>query len=962
SNNVVIEDNDASHSLQSGFELGNGAYLIVRNNVANLTGGAGISIESGIFDSLGRPIGGAIIEGNTTNENRENGMAVADGGHRVKNNNAHNNAGFGIEIGENPEQPGEPFTGTNIDGPPPGTNKATGNGEPEQCSGLICEPSGGLPVTPEDIVPPDTEILTGPAAVTGASSAVFTFTGTDDTTPPTAMSFECRLDAPPDPEIPPDPDTEPPHPNDPPDIDTPPDFGVWVECASPFFIPMLEQGPHHLEVRALDNMENMDETPDRWEWEIDITIQDELDGEDALPPDTFIAAGPMGEVFSTEATFRFTGSDNLIPGPNLEFQCRLDGEPIAYEDCTPSPKTYSGLDPGVHVFEVAAVDLKGNIDPTPAVREWTILVPPHDSTPPDTSIDSGPDPITVLTEATFAFSSEDTTATFECKLNAPGYDTDFEPCTSPKTYTGLPTGAREFEVQAIDMTGNTDPSPAKFTWYIGSEPVPGFIFCGQVVRTSIKVRNDLADCLWDGLVVGAPNITIDLDGHTIDGKGIAAGIRNDGYDNVTIKNGKIVEFDWGVMLNPGTEKNIVEHVEIQQMQEAGIGLGHVPHPLDQVQPLPPPPPSSFDSKVVGNILRFNNIASNDIGVWLAFQTKDTLILQNEINVNPSEGVLLERSHSNRLEGNTIFGSSGAAVRMEGARNNTVVSNDLSENGGGVIMDITRTGTVGEPSNNNRIEKNTILEPTGPALEIIESDGNYLLDNVAHFGSAEGISLYRSDDNVLIGNDVTANKSGIDLTTSSGNRLEANDASDSGSTGISVASLSLSNVLLKNESSNNDGDGIYIGDETTGGSGSWVEGNIVNNNKGFGIFISKVSHVVKANVANDNGGWGIWADAGSNGRHNTDGGGNKAQGNHGPLDPITLKPLQCFTIVCTGVDVPSSDIIAPGTQLLETPTDPSATAVQRFRFDGSDNASPTVTFQCKLDAEAWGPCSSPAIYT
>ena len=81
----------------------------------------------------------------------------------------------------------------------------------------------------------------------------------------------------------------------------------------------------------------------------------------------------------------------------------------------------------------------------------------------------------------------------------------------------------------------------------------------MVIRQSTKVKNDLADCLWDGLVIGAPGITIDLDGHTIDGKGLGAGIRNDGYDNVTIKNGRVVDFDYGVALNVGTEKNIVEH-------------------------------------------------------------------------------------------------------------------------------------------------------------------------------------------------------------------------------------------------------------------------------------------------------------------------------------------------------------------------------------------------------------------
>ena len=98
---------------------------IVRNNVANLTGGAGIAIEGGASTRTAARSAAPLIEGNTANENAETGISVADGGHTVKDNNAHNNAGFGIEIGENPEVPGEPFTHTNIDG---GGNKASGNG------------------------------------------------------------------------------------------------------------------------------------------------------------------------------------------------------------------------------------------------------------------------------------------------------------------------------------------------------------------------------------------------------------------------------------------------------------------------------------------------------------------------------------------------------------------------------------------------------------------------------------------------------------------------------------------------------------------------------------------------------------------------------------------------------------------------------------------------------------------
>ena len=82
------------------------------------------------------------------------------------------------------------------------------------------------------------------------------------------------------------------------------------------------------------------------------------------------------------------------------------------------------------------------------------------------------------------------------------------------------------------------------------------------------------------------------------------------------------------------------------------------------------------------------------------------------------------------------------------------------------------------------------------------------------------------------------------------------------------------MLVGNISSNNDGDGIYVGDEAAGGSGMLIEGNTTNNNKGYGIFVPKVSHTIKDNIANDNGSWGIWASEGSNGRVNIDGGGNR----------------------------------------------------------------------------------------
>jgi hypothetical protein len=71
-------------------------------------------------------------------------------------------------------------------------------------------------------------------------------------------------------------------------------------------------------------------------------------------------------------TFEFTGEDNLGGSGVDHFLCSLDGSPFTV--CT-SPKTYTGLASGSHTFRVAAVDVAGNVDPTPASFTWQVLNP-----------------------------------------------------------------------------------------------------------------------------------------------------------------------------------------------------------------------------------------------------------------------------------------------------------------------------------------------------------------------------------------------------------------------------------------------------------------------------------------------------------------------------------------------------------------------------------------------------------
>jgi sugar lactone lactonase YvrE len=86
-------------------------------------------------------------------------------------------------------------------------------------------------------------------------------------------------------------------------------------------------------------------------------------GPDTTPPVTAITDGPSGTVRSATASLVFSADEPAT------FSCRLDGG--AAEPCT-SPLTYSGLADGPHHFEVTATDTAGNVDPTPATRDWTV--------------------------------------------------------------------------------------------------------------------------------------------------------------------------------------------------------------------------------------------------------------------------------------------------------------------------------------------------------------------------------------------------------------------------------------------------------------------------------------------------------------------------------------------------------------------------------------------------------------
>lgn len=219
---------------------------------------------------------------------------------------------------------------------------------------------------------------------------------------------------------------------------------AWDDCDANLQLENLATGSHSIQVRAVDSAGNHSTgaAVGSWSWN---TI--------GGVPDTALTAKNLNR---GTAAFGFNSPGN----PLATFECRIDGG--AWSACT-SPKSYSGLAAGEHTFQVRATNQVGTTDASPAEHVWTVEA----LVAPETMIDRRPAAETTATTAGFEFSSSEAVATFECRLDEGGW----EPCTSPKEYSGLAVGKHSVEVRATSQDGLTDATPARAEWTIVAESV-----------------------------------------------------------------------------------------------------------------------------------------------------------------------------------------------------------------------------------------------------------------------------------------------------------------------------------------------------------------------------------------------------------------------------------------------------------------------------------------------------------
>jgi RHS repeat-associated protein len=259
-----------------------------------------------------------------------------------------------------------------------------------------------------DTIPPETTITSGPSGPTNNNSPQFEFSSSESNS-----TFRCKLAGPGHTE----------------------DYGP---CPPPKVYTGLADGDYTFSVKAKDQAGNEDASEDTRSFKVD-----------TVPPQTTITSGPSGPTNNNSPQFDFSSSE-----ANSTFRCKLagPGHTEDYGPCPP-PQSYTGLPDGHYTFSVKAKDQAGNEDGSPDTRSFDV-----DTTPPQTTINSGPSGPTNNNSPQFDFSSSEANSTFRCKLAGPGHTEDYGPCPPPQSDTGLADGDYIFSVKAKDQAGNEDAS------------------------------------------------------------------------------------------------------------------------------------------------------------------------------------------------------------------------------------------------------------------------------------------------------------------------------------------------------------------------------------------------------------------------------------------------------------------------------------------------------------------------
>jgi parallel beta-helix repeat protein len=252
--------------------------------------------------------------------------------------------------------------------------------------------------------------------------------------------------------------------------------------------------------------------------------------------------------------------------------------------------------------------------------------------------------------------------------------------------------------------------------------------CGDTITQSAVLESDLTCGPEGGIVIGAPGITLDLAGHTINTSFTA--ILNEGHDNVTIKNGHVGSDGAGIVLN-GVSGNLIRDVDLGGLYTGIVLSGSsgnriVSNQLVSVS-------MNIGSGSNDNVIRGNTVLSFEGVVAIRNSSRNRLI-DNLVSTVDETAILLDAADHTVLRDNDITAVNGIGVDLQQAHDNRLVENDIhGKPNGAQPIDVFGVRLTG--SHRNELRRNRFLDNT-TAVQLVSGWANNLRDNDAILGDGD----------------------------------------------------------------------------------------------------------------------------------------------------------------------------------------------------------------------------------
>jgi parallel beta-helix repeat protein len=222
--------------------------------------------------------------------------------------------------------------------------------------------------------------------------------------------------------------------------------------------------------------------------------------------------------------------------------------------------------------------------------------------------------------------------------------------------------------------------------------------CGAILTQNTRLDRDLSCGTGDGLVIGADNIVLNLNGHSISGPATfapGAGVRVASHHGVHVRNGTIRGFAEGVGLDNASATQVRNLFLTDNLR--GVNLlsssGNlvernvsVRNGLDGIR-------LGFSS---GNRVERNIIVNNVFGINVADFSNDNRIAENQISTSRDLGLgVVTHADRNTITRNRVSGGVVDGITVTFSSNDTTVSQNESIGNGrdGLLVDASSLGTV-----------------------------------------------------------------------------------------------------------------------------------------------------------------------------------------------------------------------------------------------------------------------------